>query len=189
MVSGRSANTGSREESEERLLVEAAQQDPSRFIELYERNFERVYVFVASRVRDRDTAEDLTSEVFHKALAHLANFDWRGVPFSAWLIRIASNLMNDYWKRSAREVVEQTPEQQSATDPEQIEYGARLFRMVAKLPDDQRRVVEMRFAEGKSIREIARELGRSEGAVKQLQFRGLKTLRVQLSDKHGQAQS
>jgi RNA polymerase sigma-70 factor (ECF subfamily) len=187
MVLGRSAKTGSREESEERLLVEAAQRDPDRFSELYERNFERVYVFLARRLRDRDAAEDLTSEVFHKALAHLPNFDWRGVPFSAWLIRIASNLVNDYWKRSARELVEQPPEQESAMDPEQIEYCARLFRMVATLPHDQRRVVEMRFAEGKSIREIAQELGRSEGAVKQLQFRGLETLRMQLGEKHGQA--
>jgi RNA polymerase sigma-70 factor, ECF subfamily len=187
MLLGRPATTSSREESEERLLVEAAQKNPGRFIELYERNFERVYAFVMRRVRDRDVAEDLTSEVFHKALAHLPGFDWRGVPFAAWLIRIATNLVNDHWKRTAREVVEQPPERDSGTNPEQIEDTARLFGMVRKLPPDQRRVVEMRFAEGKSIREIAQDMSRTEGAIKQLQFRGLENLRMQLSEKHGKA--
>jgi RNA polymerase sigma-70 factor (ECF subfamily) len=187
MLLGRPATTSSREESEERLLVEAAQKNPGRFIELYERNFERVYAFVMRRVRDRDVAEDLTSEVFHKALAHLPGFDWRGVPFAAWLIRIATNLVNDHWKRTAREVVEQPPERDSGTNPEQIEDTARLFGMVRKLSPDQRRVVEMRFAEGKSIREIAQDMGRTEGAIKQLQFRGLENLRMQLSEKHGKA--
>ena len=78
-------------EEAERLLIEAAQRDRSRFAELYEDNFERVYAFIARRVRDRDEAEDLTSEVFHQALANLARFEWRGVPFAAWLFRIAAN--------------------------------------------------------------------------------------------------
>lgn len=186
MVLGRPATPSSREESsDERLLVEAAQKDPSRFIELYERNFERVYAFIVRRVRDRDATEDLTSEVFHRALAHLPSFDWRGVPFSAWLIRIAGNLVHDHWTRTARETVEEPPEQDSGINPEQIANCARLFRSVANLPPDQRRVVEMRFVEGKSIREIAQDLRRSEGAVKQLQFRGLENLRMQLSEKHG----
>jgi RNA polymerase sigma-70 factor (ECF subfamily) len=185
MVLGRSATPGSRQESDERLLVEAAQNEPGRFLDLYERNFERVYAFVVRRVRDRHVAEDLTSEVFHKALAHLPNFDWRGVPFSAWLIRIASNLVHDHWKHFSREVIDDPPEQQTAQDPEQAETCARLFRLVTKLPADQRRVVELRFAEGKSIHEISQELGRSEGAIKQLQFRGLATLRKMLGETHG----
>src|SRR5256885_15866809 len=70
-------------EDAERLRIEAAQRDPSRFAELYEDNFERVYAFIARRVRDRDEAEDLTSEVFHQALANLARFEWRGGPLPA----------------------------------------------------------------------------------------------------------
>ena len=73
----------------ERLLIEAAQRDRARFAELYEKNFERVYAYVAARVRDHDAAQDLTSDVFHSALAGLARFEWRGVPFAAWLLRIA----------------------------------------------------------------------------------------------------
>lgn len=183
---GKPAETGPRAEAKERLLVQAAQKDPSRFAELYENNFDRVYAFIVRRVHDRSVAEDLTSDVFHKALAALPNFDWRGIPFAAWLFRIASNVVSDQWKRAAKEVIEDPPEA-ATTDPdlEEIEQRAYLFRMVEQLPGDQRRVIGMRFAEGKTIREIAHELGRSEGAVKQLQFRGLETLRTQLDEKQG----
>src|SRR5262249_59985378 len=72
---------------DERQLIEAAQSDPAQFAALYEHNFARVYGYVARRVHDRAAAEDLTSEVFHQALASLPRFEWRGVPFGAWLIR------------------------------------------------------------------------------------------------------
>lgn len=89
-------------ETDERLPIEAAQRDPRRFGELYENNFDRVYAFVASRVFDRTEAEDLTAEVFHQALANLAQFEWRGAPFVAWLLRIASNTIADRWQRRSR---------------------------------------------------------------------------------------
>jgi len=176
--------TESRAESQERLLVEAAQKDPARFGELYEIHFERVYAYVAKRVGDRDAAEDLTSEVFHRALASLPRFDWRGIPFAVWLLRIAANLIVDRWKQVGREVVEDPPEQVIEVCPVEVEHRARLFRMVELLPEDQRRVVIMRFAEEKSIKEIAGELGRTEGAVKQLQFRGLQNLRARMGGTH-----
>lgn len=84
----------------ERHLIEAAKKDPARFAELYENNFDRVYAFIAWRVRDRNEAEDLTSDVFHQALAGLARFEWRGVPFAAWLFKIASNAIIDRSKRA-----------------------------------------------------------------------------------------
>ena len=80
---------------QEKLLIEAAQQDPRRFAELYEANFERVYAFIVRRVPNRTQAEDLTSEVFHHALANLSRFEWRGVPFAVWLYRIAANAIAD----------------------------------------------------------------------------------------------
>ena len=67
--------------TDEQLLIEAAQRDPSRFADLYETNFERVYAYIAGRVRDRDVAQDLTAEVFQQALANIGSFEWRGVPF------------------------------------------------------------------------------------------------------------
>jgi len=90
-------------DSDDRLLVEAAQSDPARFDELYERNFHRVYAYVVRRVGDRHQAEDLTAEVFHEALAGIRKFEWRGVPFIAWLLRIASRAIADHWQRSGRE--------------------------------------------------------------------------------------
>jgi RNA polymerase sigma-70 factor (ECF subfamily) len=173
-------------ESEERLLIEAAQNDPSRFAELYEHNFHRVYAYVARRVGDRAETQDLTAQVFHQALANLAKFKWRGSPFAAWLYRIAANAIADRARQKMRESVEQpnlSSESSTTTDLEEVERRARLFRAVDKLPEDQRRVIVMRFADEQSIREIAAELGRSEGAVKQLQFRALENLRNRLSEK------
>jgi RNA polymerase sigma-70 factor (ECF subfamily) len=167
----------------ERLAIEAAQHDPSRFAELYEQNFERVYAFVVRRVRNREEAEDVTSDVFHQALANLGRFEWRGVPFAAWLFRIAANAIADRSKRAAKERdVLAGEDSLEAVGSEAAEDRARLFRLVGRLPADQRRVIVMRFAEHKAIRDIARELGRSEGAVKQLQFRGLQSLRARLRD-------
>jgi RNA polymerase sigma-70 factor (ECF subfamily) len=189
MAVSKPATRGTRAQASERLLVQAAQKDPAQFGQLYEENFERVYAYVAHRVRSRDLAEDLTSEVFHKALAALPNFDWRGVPFSAWLLRIAANVVVDQWKHSAaREIVEDPPEIAAEANLEEIEHRARLFRLVDKLPADQQRVIRLRFAEGRSMREIANELGRTEGAVKQLQFRALQTLRAEVRG-HKQGQS
>ncbi len=173
-------------ESEERLLIKAAQNDPSRFAELYELNFHRVYAYVARRVRDRAEIQDLTAQVFHKALANLGKFKWRGSPFAAWLYRIAANEIADQTKRKMRASIDQpslSSASSTATDLEEVERRARLFCAVDKLPEDQRRVIVMRFADEKSIREIAAELGRSEGAVKQLQFRALENLRNRLNKK------
>src|SRR5262245_3883902 len=177
--------TGS--EPEERLLVEAAQRDPTRFAELYQANFERVYAYVVRRVRDRHLAEDVTSEVFQEALANLGRFEWRGAPFAAWLFRIAANAIADRAKRAARD--QGTPAPEKGDDPEPArqrdEELAHLYRRVRELPADQRRVIEMRFTEEKSIREIAAELGKSEGAVKQLQFRAVQSLRESMGRGNG----
>src|SRR5579884_2238139 len=173
-------------EVEEKLLIEAAQQDSSRFAELYERNFDRVYAYVVRRVQDRAEAQDLTAEVFHHALANLRRFEWRGARFAAWLYRIAANALTDRARRLDKEQELGSAEPAvTAEAPEVLEYRARVFGMVRELPADQRRVIEMRFAEQKSVREIAAELGRSEGAVKQLQFRGLQNLRARIGEQHG----
>jgi RNA polymerase sigma-70 factor, ECF subfamily len=178
------------QEADERLLIEAAQKDPARFAELYERNFDRVYAYVSRRMTNRDEAQDVTSEVFHQALANLESFQWRGTPFVAWLLRIAANAMADRWRRNSREpsidhLDAPEPFPVDPADIEQVERRALLFRLVRALPADQRRVIEMRFAEEKSIREISAEMKRSEGAVKQLQFRAIQSLRGQFDRETG----
>jgi RNA polymerase sigma-70 factor (ECF subfamily) len=168
---------------EERLLVEAAQKDPARFTDLYEANFERVYAFVSRRVHSRADVEDITAEVFQRALENFSRFEWRGVPFAAWLYRIAANAVGDRWqslvRESGRPAIGAPAVEFDDSEIERSERRAQLFRNVAKLPAEQRRVVEMRFAEEKSIREIARALSKSTGAVKQLQFRAIEKLRGQ----------
>jgi len=174
-----------KKEADERLLIEAAQKDPARFAELYELNFERVYAYIVRRVENRAETEDLTSEVFHHALAKLHSFEWRGVPFAAWLYRIAANLIADRWQRKGREQSIEDPDQieaaaQEGNDFEEVERRAVLFRLVGALPAEQQRVVVLRFVEEKSIKEVARESRKTEGAVKQLQFRALTSLRARM---------
>jgi len=171
-------------ESDERMAVEAAQQDPGRFAELYEQNFHKVYAYVACRIQDRSQRQDLTAYVFQQALANIGKFNWRGAPFVTWLYRIAANAIADQARKRSREVAETELATKTGVDLdlEQVDRRARVFRAVEALPEDQRKVILLRFAEEKSIREIAADLNRSEGAVKQLQFRGLETLRARLRE-------
>jgi len=171
---------------DERMLIEAAQQDPARFAELYDQNFDRVYAYIARRVRDRDVTEELTAEVFQQALEHLPRFEWRGVPFAAWLLRMAANAVNDRWRAVARE--DELPNEDVAESGAErvIERQAMLAKLVDSLPEDQRLVIVRRFVDQRSIREIAKELHRSEGAVKQLQFRGLQSLKERVRKQHDQ---
>ncbi|HEV7239364.1 MAG TPA: sigma-70 family RNA polymerase sigma factor [Thermoanaerobaculia bacterium] len=172
-------------DASEQALVEAAKNDPARFGALYEAHFERIYAFVARRVRDRSVAEDLTAEVFRHALSAIGGFEWRGVPFAAWLYRIAANEIANHVAKRAREKGSIASHEPSHDETEKIEHRATLFRLVDDLPVDQRRVIVMRFAEERSIREIAADLGRSEGAVKQLQWRALETMRSKMRQSHG----
>lgn len=167
--------------NDERLQVEAARQDRALFADLYENNFDRVYAYLARRVRDREEAEDLTSEVFHQALVGLPSYEWRGLPFIAWLLGIAAHVLADGVHKVARrqEVVSEELEQAGIEDD--VEQRAMLYQLVDSLPADQRQVILWRFVGQKSLREMAVELGRSEGAIKQLQLRALQNLRERIS--------
>jgi RNA polymerase sigma-70 factor, ECF subfamily len=188
-----------KKEADERLLIEAAQNDPACFADLYELNFERVYAYVVRRVGNRAETEDITAEVFHQALANLKRFQWRGIPFAAWLFRIAANLINDRWQHAAREVQDEGQIEGTSgelvksgktlsgkagnvtpAEIEEVERRATLFRLVETLPAEQKRVVVLRFVDQKSIKEVAGEIHKTEGAVKQLQFRALSTLRARM---------
>jgi RNA polymerase sigma-70 factor (ECF subfamily) len=170
---------------QERLLIEAAKKDPRRFADLYEANFERVWIFIIRRVQNRHEAEDLTAEVFQHALANISRFEWRGVPLAAWLYRIAANMIADRLKEASR----QRPGPVTDDDLEHSAWGeidrrATLFQLVGQLPEDQRSVLIKRFVEQMSIKDIAMELGRSEGAIKQLQYRAMETLRARAGGDH-----
>jgi RNA polymerase sigma-70 factor (ECF subfamily) len=162
---------------DDRQLIAAAQADPGRFVDVYDRYVDRVYAFVSRRTDSRAAAEDITSQVFEQALRTIGRFEWRGVPVTAWLFRIASNAMADYWRQHAREAHEPLPDLPGPHEVEDLERRLALYKHVEQLPDLQQQVIRMRFIEEKSIREVASALNRSEGAVKQLQLRALENLR------------
>ncbi len=173
---------------DEHQLVEDAQRDARAFAALYAHTFERVYAYVLRRSRSREEAEDLTADVYQRALAKLGSFEWRGTPFIAWLYRIAANLLADRARHDApvgRDAGEAPSEAVDERAAAEIERRALVFELVAKLPADQRRVIELRFGEEKSLREAARALQRSEGAIKQLQLRALQNLRGLLEGENG----
>ena len=163
------------ESQQERELVAAAQADPEHFLALYDRYFHRVWAYVIRRSRNREEAEDVTSEVFRRALENLGGYEWRGAPFFAWLQRIAANTLADRWQKTGKESVDPPPV--TAGPDTDLEQRAMLFQLVDRLPDAQRRVFELKYLEERSLLEIARALGRTEGAVKQLQRRALEQLR------------
>ena len=166
-------------ESDDRLLIEAAQRERTHFAELYEQNFDRVYAFVARRVSTREEAEDLTAELFHQALASLENFRWQGAPFIAWLYGIAAHVLSAHWRRLGDHTA-RLEEDWDRAGRDEIERRAILAELLESLLPAQRTVVVRRFIDQRSIREIAHELGRSEGAIKQLQLRAIENLREKL---------
>jgi RNA polymerase sigma-70 factor (ECF subfamily) len=173
---------GTGDEVDDQTLVEAARADRARFLELYDRHFHRVYAYARRRTGNRADAEDVTAEVFRRALANLGQYEWRGIPFVAWLYRIAANELADRRVAAARLSPLQPPE--SGSDPE-MERQIALFELIERLPADQRRVVELRFGEGRTVLEAAAALGRSEGAIKQLQRRAIENLRRMMEQHHG----
>jgi RNA polymerase sigma-70 factor, ECF subfamily len=162
---------------DDRTLIEAAQAAPARFVELYDRYVDRIFAYVSRRCGSRSAAEDITSDVFQHALAALPRFEWRGVPLAAWLYQIAANALANHWRRQGREAGHPPPDLPDEREHEELQRRVSLFQLVDRLPDLQRRVIEMRFVEDQSIRDVAAALDRSEGAVKQLQLRALENLR------------
>jgi RNA polymerase sigma-70 factor, ECF subfamily len=170
------------EAHDERKLVEDAQANPARFLELYDRYFHRVWAYVIRRTANRAEAEDVTSEVFRRALENLRGYEWRGAPFVAWLLRIAANTLAHGWEKAGRESGDPAPE--AAGSDSDLERRAMLFQLVERLPGAQRRVIELRFVEERSLLEVAAALGKTEGAVKQLQRRALEQLRAEWEAGH-----
>lgn len=173
---------------EEDLVRRAQRRDPEAFGALYEEHFDRIYRYAVLRVRNEADAEDITQQVFLRALEGIGSYRWRGTPFASWLFRIAHNLVVDYWKKKARErtaavapeeIDEAVPAPQA--DPAalaELKFDMRQLSLACeKLSDGQREVISLRFAGGLSVAEAAKVMGKSEGAVKVLQHAALVKLR------------
>ena len=167
----------------ERLLIEAAQRDRAAFAPLYERYVDQIFAYVHTLTRNRELAEDVTAATFAKALEDLPRFEWRGVPYSAWLYRVAANLVARQARRPAFLELDGNQAASGASPEAEVEARARADEVraaVAQLPDDQRQAVLLRFGGDLRNREIAEIMGRSEGAVKLLTFRAMTSLRRRL---------
>jgi RNA polymerase sigma-70 factor (ECF subfamily) len=168
----------------ERRLIEAAQRDGARFGELYEKYVDAIYSFSYHHTGSHQQAEEVTAETFERALKHLPGYRWRGVPYGALLYRIAASVVS---RQRRRAPFLELGDAQPATEPGPEEAwlsadsGRTLRSALARLPEDQRTVLLLRFAGGLRNAEIARAIGRSEGAVKALTFRGITALRATLS--------
>ena len=166
-------------------LVELARGgDKEAFGQLYDHYHQPVFRFLYYRVSSTTLAEDLTAETFFRALRSMDSFRWQGKDFGAWLMTIARNLATDHFK-AGRTRLEQTTEDMVTLDsttegPEDDVLTSltneRLLEALQDLPTEQRECLVMRFLEGYSIAETADALGRSAGAVKQLQLRGVRNL-------------
>ena len=168
-----------------RALVDLAKEgDAEAFGQLYDHYVSGVFRFVYYRVGSQQLAEDLTSETFVRGLRAIQRFNWQGKDFGAWLTTIARNLVADHFKssRARLEIVAETIPEGKATvaSPEQevlaLISNEMLFEAVNSLPDEQRDCILMRFIQGMSIAQTAAALGRSEGAIKQLQLRAVRSL-------------
>jgi RNA polymerase sigma-70 factor (ECF subfamily) len=168
-----------------RALVELARDgDAEAFGQLYDHYMAGVFRFIYYRVGSRQLAEDLTSETFVRGLRAIQRFTWQGKDFGAWLTTIARNLIADHFKssRARLEIVSDDVPEGRATAPSpeddvlSLISNEMLFDAVNSLPPEQRDCVLMRFIQGMSIAETAAALKRSEGAVKQLQLRAVRSL-------------
>lgn len=158
--------------------------DSAAFSVLYENCFPDVFSFVMGRTRDRELAEELTSETFFRAFRRIDSASYRGVPVLAWLITIARNIVTDEFRssRRRREVpwLEGTDQVSDRSDPVwkvcQREESAELRRSMAELTDEQRRCLVLRFFEHRPVSEVAILMQKSEGAVRALQVRAVRRL-------------
>lgn len=174
--------------NDESALIEHAKSDQDAFGQLYERYSQRIYQYIFYRTSSDADAEDLTAKVFMRAWQHMPNYDDRGVPFSAWLYRIAHNLVANWHRdRSRRKIIsldDLSRWQVNENGPEAAmllaEDRAALLRVVRRLPSDRQELLALKFVEHLSNAEIGAVMGRSEGAIKSLYHRTLLALREEL---------
>jgi RNA polymerase sigma-70 factor, ECF subfamily len=168
---------------DERELVERAKRDPRQFGALYDRHFQQIYRFVYSRVREQTAAEDVTSEIFMKALKAMPRYQDTGRPFAAWLYQIAVNAIADRYRTLRPSQSIDDFHDLSVAGPALEDLAAhrdelrRIWTLVEQLPGQQKTAMVLKFQEDMKIEDIAIAMGKSPGAVKLLIHRGVSRLR------------
>lgn len=171
------------------LITLAVSGDKTAFGELYQRYVERIYNYCYYRTGNAQEAEDLTARVFMRALSHIGGYDERGVPFSAWLYRIAHNLVANWHRDNNRHkvipidefMVSRNKEDVPELFAEQQEEQEQLMAVVQSLPEERQQLLFLKFVERLSNAEIGEIMNRTEGAIKSLYHRTLSTLQDEMS--------
>jgi RNA polymerase sigma-70 factor (ECF subfamily) len=174
-------------QDEETLVRRAQQNDQVALTQIYEDNFDRIYRYIVMKIGDRTEAEDMTQQVFLKVLKSISSFKFKGMPFTSWLYRIAHNQVVDYLRKKSRRSTVPLDDSMPAFDDdpgsvferklaiEEVSVAAR------KLTSAQQEVIALRFTSELSVAEVARIMGRTEGAVKALQHSAIIALRKALA--------
>ena len=177
---------------EEKELVEKARRNPEAFGKIYDQYYSPIFGYVLKRVANIEIAQDITSEVFFKALKNLGRFRWQNISISFWLYRIATNQITDYFRKdkhrmfSMEEISDQITNSNPSVEAEVLEAEEELKRhedflilheSICKLPVKYQEAIALRYFESKPIKEIAEILGRREGTIKSWLHRGLEKLR------------
>jgi RNA polymerase sigma-70 factor (ECF subfamily) len=176
------------ETRDESLLIEQAKSDPGVFGLLYENYLQKIYNYVYYRTGNHHDAEDLTAKTFQRAMKHISRYEQRGVPFSAWLYRIAHNVVANWHRDQSRRKVVALDElvlyQRWQQSPEGLveenEEKRELLKAIRRLPADRQQLLILKFVEGMSNEATGQIMGRSEGAIKSLYHRTLLALRKEM---------
>jgi RNA polymerase sigma-70 factor (ECF subfamily) len=185
--------TGRVLDEQEHVLIERAQADPLEFAALYDRYVDKVYNYVYQRTGNHLDAEDLTARTFLRAFTHLERYTFRGVPFSAWLYRIAHNAVANWYRDRQRHqvvsldaLVPQRPEGKRPEDLAQAQdERTSVLESIRQLPAERQQLLILKFSEELTNAQIAQVMGRTEGAIKSLYHRTLLALRQDLSKTTG----
>lgn len=180
---------------EESELIERAKTDSEAFGELYQRYHQRIYNYVYYRTGNVGDAEDLTARIFVRAMDHIGNYEDKGLPFSAWLYRIAHNLVANWHRdRSRRRIIALDDIAQWQVSEEDPEFAAQLtedrailLAAIQRLPADRQELLILKFVDRLPNAEIGDVMGRSEGAIKSLYHRTLLSLREELTAQQASA--
>lgn len=169
------------------LVQRARQGEQEAFAQLYESHFDKIFRYVVLKIRNQAEAEDMAQQVFIKAYESIGSYQSQGVPFTAWLFRIAHNQMVDYVRKQSKKQTVPLDESLQIKDDSDVEHEVevkiemeKVVLATAKLTKAQREVISLRFAGGLSITEAAKTMRKSEGAIKALQHSAILALRKTL---------